>query len=227
MRPGRKKIRRIPKRDKTACLVFLAAIMLPSPAMSQSGFAEASGPLPDTELLRVGQPGPGKEKITTEYKIKAACLFKFCNFVKWPEEAFKENEEALKEKPSPIVIGILGKDPFGAYLDDLVKGERIGKRDLVVVRFKRFKDLKPCHILFVSSSEKPRFRQILKKLEKTWTLTVADTEGFARLGGIVNFYVDKKVRFEINSGAAEKARLKISSKLLRLARIVKTNKKET
>ena len=148
----------------------------------------------------------------TEYEFKAAYLYKFANFVEWPDKSFSEPR-------APITIGILGRDPFGELLDKLVKGETVNGRLFVVKRFDQPADLDSCHILFVPASEKKRWPAIREKIKDKAVLTVGDFDEFARSGGIINFVLFRNtVQFEINGEAAERAGLKISSKLLRLGR---------
>jgi len=148
-----------------------------------------------------------------EYRIKAAYIFNFAKFVTWPSVAFAAPE-------APIVIGILGKDPFGAELDQTVAGKAIEKRQLVVKRLTEADSWEGCHILFVASSERRRLPQILEKLGTASVLTVGEAEGFTEGGGMVQFVQhENNIRFEINLAAAEAARLKISSKLLQVATV--------
>jgi hypothetical protein len=146
-----------------------------------------------------------------EYAIKAVFLFNFAQFVDWPETAFAS-------ATSPIVIGVLGDDPFGPYLDDLVRPEKIGGRPLAVRRFRRPEEVGECQILFVSRALAGRFDQIKPRLAGRNLLTVADVEGFCQQGGIVLFVTENgKIRLRINTEAAKAAGLTISSKLLRSA----------
>ena len=150
-----------------------------------------------------------------EYQIKAAFLYNFVKFVEWPAEAFAETD-------GTITIGVLGEDPFGAALETL-QGKTVKGRKLVIKRFKDLQDLQSSHILFISSSEKEHLPQIFETLKDVSALTVGEMAQFAHGGGIINFTRRKnKIRFEINVDAAERAGLKISSKLLRLAKVVKT-----
>lgn len=150
----------------------------------------------------------------TEYELKAAFLYNFARFVEWPPEAFKNSE-------APIVIGVLGADPFGPVLDHTVAGQTIHDRPLVVRRAKEVSALQDCHILFISASEKRRLAEVLERIPKSGILTVADTERFAEMGGMINLFMEaKRVKFEINVDAATRAGLKINAQLLRLARIV-------
>jgi hypothetical protein len=154
--------------------------------------------------------------ITKEYKVKAGCLFNFLQFVDWPAQAFADAHV-------PIAIGVLGDDEFGPFLDQIVQGETVKNHPLVVHRSHSVDDLKTCHILFVSRSEKARLGQILPPLQGSSILTVGETEGFTQNGGVINFFVEgDKLRFEINMDAANRGKLRISSQLLSLSRIVVT-----
>lgn len=155
-----------------------------------------------------------QESLDREYQIKAAFLYHFVKFVEWPSEA-------LPEASPTIHICVLGTDPFGGALEAL-KGKTVKGRSLVISRFERVRDLGGCHIAFVSSSEKGRLGEIVETLKEASVLTVGDMDRFAELGGIISFVVESnKVRFEINVVRAERARLKISSQLLKLARVVR------
>ncbi len=150
-----------------------------------------------------------------EYRVKAAFLYNFARFVEWPGRPENGREEA-------IVLGVLGKDPFGASLDDTVRGRTIKKRPLTVRCFRSLQELEPCHVLFISRSESRRLAEILRALEYHSTLTVSDMEGFLRKGGMIHFVVEKgSVRFDINLEPAERAELAVSSQLLKVARTVK------
>ena len=150
---------------------------------------------------------------STEYQLKAAFLFKLSQFVDWPAQAF--NGPA-----TPLVIGVVGEDPFGAYLDDLVRGEKIGLRPLNVRRYRRNEEIIGCHILFVCSSESTGLEKIIRRLTGRSLLTVSDAETFLRLGGMVRFATENgKIRLKINVEAAKAAELTISSKILSPATI--------
>lgn len=153
------------------------------------------------------------EETSREYQLKAAFLYNFTQFVEWPEGSLPED--------TPFVIGILGKDPFGAYLDELVNGEKVNEHPLIVQRFASVDEIKTCHILFINISDKSQLQAILKNLKSNNVLTVGDATHFSKNGGIVRFYTeDNKTRIHINLEAAKQAELTISSKLLRLAGIV-------
>lgn len=151
-----------------------------------------------------------------EYDLKATFLYHLAQFVDWPPEAFPTEE-------TPLVIGVLGADPFGKVLDDIVDGESVKNRKLAVQRFRTLEEVKLCHILFISQSEAARLDPILASLKERSILTVGDTEGFAQRGGIVRFLPEKnKIRLRINVDAAKAASLTISSKLLRAAELTGT-----
>ena len=154
---------------------------------------------------------------SSEYLIKAGFIYNFAQLVQWPSAAFPQAD-------SPIVIGILGNDPFGASIDRVVENKKLDGRNLVVKRLKWSKDLKDltdCNILFVSSSEKEHIADVINIVKWLPILTIGETPGFAPRGGIINLTLeDNKVRFEVNIGAAKQANLNISSRLLALAKIV-------
>jgi hypothetical protein len=161
------------------------------------------------------QPEPGPPSTSpTDYEVKAAFLYNFARFVEWPAEAGPD-------PGTPFVIAILGRDPFGAVLDETVAGKTVGGRPIEVRRVARVDEARDAQIVFVSPSERANVAAILKALERPGILTVGDTDGFATQGGAINFTVHaRRVRFEINPAAAEQARLKMSSQLLKLALLV-------
>ena len=115
-----------------------------------------------------------------ETAIKAVFLFNFAQFVDWPPSAFPSPD-------SPFVIGVLGDDPFGAFLDATVKGEKVKGHPLLVRRFHQVDEATGCHILFISASESDRFEHDFSALKDRAILTVGDAEGFAQRGGIIRF----------------------------------------
>lgn len=153
-------------------------------------------------------------KPPSEYEVKAAFLYNFVKFVEWPAQSFPD-------RTTPFLIGVLGEDLFGGFLDKAVEGKVINERKLKVLRADQLENLKKCHLIFISRSEKGRLNQILADLKTASILTVGDTERFAERGGVINFTMPADmVRFEINVSAAERAGLKISSKLLGVAKII-------
>jgi hypothetical protein len=174
----------------------------------------------------------------SKYETKAGYLLNFAEFIEWPAGAFPNAK-------SPIILGVVGKDPFGPELDKL-KGKTVNGRTMEIKRFKgalefrgeempgrrqdhlagkqakKLAEMKSCHILFITSSEKNFLTQTLKPFRGASVLTVGETDSFAREGGIITFVdSENNVQLEINLAAAEQARLKISSKLLSLAKVIK------
>ncbi len=157
--------------------------------------------------------------VSLEYRVKAAYLYNFLKFVEWPREK-------SAEASAYYIIGVIGEDPFGPALVRIGR-KSVKGRPLKIKRFKSMEELETCHILFISASEKGRIENMLKRLNQMPVLTVGDVAGFTQRGGMINLVKSgKKVRFEINREAAEKTGLKISSKLLKLARIVKNTPPE-
>ncbi|HEX2896960.1 MAG TPA: YfiR family protein [candidate division Zixibacteria bacterium] len=153
-----------------------------------------------------------------EYALKAVFLYNFTNFVAWPDSAFADSQSA-------IVIGVLGDDPYGIYLDETVRNELVNNRPLKVERFSRAEEVKECHVLYISHSEESHAREIVDSLKQRSILTVADADGFGNAGVMIRFATEKKkIKLKIDVEAAKKAELTISSKLLRLADIVKPRK---
>lgn len=158
--------------------------------------------------LRADVPG------ATEYQVKAAFLYNFARYVEWPAEAFPPSGQ-------PFVVTVLGEDPFGPALDAVLKGRTIRDRNLSVRRAARLEDVGTSHILFIAGSEDEALARILRRLDAAPTLTIGESPHFAEQGGMVRFRKDRdRVGFEINVASTEKAGLRVSSQLLKLARIV-------
>jgi hypothetical protein len=148
---------------------------------------------------------------TTEFRVKAACLFKFTPFIEWPEAAFPDPK-------APFIVAILGKDPFGPILEETFKGKSVGNHPIELRRYKDLKELKPCHMLYVSESEKENLEAVAKATKDMGAVTASDIETFTRKAGAIRFLIaENKVRFEINLDAAKRAKVTISSKLLKIA----------
>ena len=147
-----------------------------------------------------------------EYQVKAAFLLNFAKFVDWPPAAFANSE-------SPIAICILGKDPFGRTIDDLVQGEVVNGRKLIVRRITQAPAPRTCQIVFTQQTGKDT-AELLSSLGPG-VLTVGEGDDFVRQGGIIGFLIDsRRVRFDIDQKTAELADLKLSSRLLAVARAV-------
>lgn len=148
------------------------------------------------------------------YQVEAVFLFNFTQFVSWPAGAFADAH-------APIVICVLGEDPFGSYLDDTLRGERVEERPLIARRYGRPEELGPCHILYVGADQAPHFDAVLAAVRGKPVLTVGSFDNFGRSGGMVRFIVEnRRVRLRVNVDAARAQNLSISAKLLRIAEIV-------
>jgi hypothetical protein len=151
-----------------------------------------------------------------EYQVKAVFLFNFGQFVEWPRESYDTAQ-------APFVICVLGEDPFGRTLDDVVRGESIGARSLVVRRVRDTNGLTDCNILFVSRHDAARLPDAVAAVRGRSVLTVTDAEGASGQGAIiVLFNENNRIRMRIDLAAARTNKLVISSKLLRPAEVIGT-----
>jgi hypothetical protein len=148
-----------------------------------------------------------------EYLIKAAFLYNFAKFTRWPADSFSDGS-------TPLRVCVFGEDPFGVALESIAD-KTIRGREVSVRRIESVEVGTACHLLFISASEAARLPGILDSLRGRPVLTIADMPGFARSGGIINLKTNQneKIRFEINVGIAKRAGLRFSSKLLKLAEI--------
>ncbi len=150
-----------------------------------------------------------------EYKIKAVFLFNFTQFVEWPGDAFNSNND-------PFIIGILGTDPFGSYIDQAVAGEKVGTHPITVVRYRSVNEINNCRLLFINIADDDDLRSVLSSLNNRGVLTVSDMKGFAASGGVIGFITqNNKLRLQINISAAKAEGLNVSSKLLSVSTILK------
>lgn len=152
-------------------------------------------------------------KIASEYQLKAAFLYNFTRFIDWPSTAFSTPN-------APFVIGIIGNDPFGVYMDEIIRGETVSGRPIIIQRYSTLNDIRQCHILYINTKDIKRGKEIISALENRSILTVSDASNFVKWGGVIGFYKEgNKVRLQINVASARAAQIEISSKLLNLARI--------
>jgi hypothetical protein len=162
-----------------------------------------------------GLPGTarGQEALPSEYQMKAAYLYNFAKFVEWPASA-------LPADKSPLIIGVLGDDPFDGALDTTIQNKTIDGHPLAARRVKTPEDAKTCQVLFISNSEKKRWPAISAALQGSSVLTVSENwDRFTQDGGMIYFFMEgRRVCFDINNDAARRAGLKISSKLLLLGK---------
>ena len=164
-------------------------------------------------LFAIGPAVSSAQSQADEYRLKAAFLFHFAQFVDWPADA-------SGNAGTPFVICVVGEDPFHGDLEQLVKGKLIATRPVQVRHIKQLQDGQGCHVVFVGKDESNIPARIFA-LRHAPVLTVGESEDFLGQGGIIRLFVeDQKIRFDINQRAAETANLKISSRLLLLARAV-------
>ena len=150
----------------------------------------------------------------TEYQIKAGFFFNFTRFVEWPDDAFAT-------PTSPIVVCIVGETPLTDLLTGVAVGKVVNGRAVSITRVKPADDLRVCNLLFISEAAERRTGEILPRLRNFHTLTVGETPGFSRAGGMINFSIqDNKVKLEMNLDAATRAGLKINSKLIAVSHLV-------
>ncbi len=144
-----------------------------------------------------------------EYQIKAAYLLNFARFLEWPDSSSNRG---------PIIVGVLGADPFGEVLEAAFNGKTIRGRAFSVRRFRSVQEIDECHILFISSSETTRIAALVQHFSKTPVLTVSDSKDFIGTGGAIGFIMsDHRVVFDINLNAIASARLKASAQLIEVA----------
>jgi hypothetical protein len=152
--------------------------------------------------------------VLTEYEVKAGFLYHFGWFVEWPATTAQGQAHAF-------IIGVLGANPFDGVLQDVIQGKSIRERPGVIKHYQQVEEAASSHILFISATEEARLPAILTGLGGTSVLTVSDMEHFAERGGMIALrIVNRKVQFDINVDAVEQAGLKLSSQLLRLAKVV-------
>ncbi len=156
---------------------------------------------------------PQKRTASDESEVKAVFLFNFAQFVDWPPSKLPAD--------SAIVIGVLGKDPFGKYLDETVANETVNGHPLKVERYSTIQRIGNCHILFINPSRTIRVVDVLKKLGDKNILTVSDEANFAKQGGMIHFINENnRIKLMVNLGSVRESQISISSKLLSLAEIV-------
>ena len=149
-----------------------------------------------------------------EYPVKLAFLYNFTKSIEWPPGSYRYPD-------APLAICIVGHDPFGPDMEGDLRTRIVRSHPVEVLSVKLTDTLSACHMVFIPATEKNQVNQIVRDLKGSSTLTVGESEGFAELGGIINLTVEgNKVHFEVNQLAAQRAGLKISSKLLSLAKIV-------
>lgn len=159
-------------------------------------------------LLPLGAPVAAE----SEYDVKAAFLYNFMKFVDWPPSSFQD-------PASPVTLCIMGRDPFSSSLEEQLAKKTIKERRVVVQHVDSIQQAQSCQVLFVSSSEAARSQELLRSLHAKPVLTVGETAGFTDQGGVIELSLDHdKVRFDVNAQAADAAGLKVSAKLMSVAK---------
>jgi len=187
------------------------------PPQRGSGLCSLLLPVLGALICVVVLPAEGRAQDATvsEYQVKAAYLYNFAKFVEWPAESFSSAS-------SPFQICIFGADPFGEALRNLTRGKQVNGRSFEILDgVTAAAQAGSCHILFVSTSATRQFQAILQTLQGRSVLIVGESEGFVQRGGMINFVLEGgRVQFEVNRKTAEQAGLKISAKLLSVAKQV-------
>ena len=172
-----------------------------------------------TALMTSCEELPTPPRAADHYSLKATVLYNLSQFTDWPADAFAGPR-------GPLVIGILGTDPFGTFLEDAVRGQKVNVRPLRLQHLRRVEDVINCQILFIGASETKRLPRILNTLKGLPILTVSDLPEFASRGGMIGLLTDgDRVELQINFEVLTAARLTMSAKLLRTAEIVSTTMK--
>ncbi len=150
-------------------------------------------------------------EIPKEYEIKAAFLYNFAKFIEWPPQRFATETD-------PVVIGVLGKNPFDGEFEKIIRGRQVNGRNVVVRIIVSADEARSAHLVFVSAGEEDRFAAMVGALREAAVVTVGESDRFATFGGTITFVREgDKVRFAINLVSAEQARTRISSQLIKLA----------
>jgi hypothetical protein len=159
--------------------------------------------------------GDARAEGPTEYEVKSAFLYNFAKFVEWPASTFERTGGAM-------VVGILGPDPFGPALERIAATQQVQGRKIVIRRVRGPSELGFCHLIFIGSAGSGSWSQIVRATNASYRLLVGDSIEFAEHGGAIGFFLeDRRVRFVVNLSATDRAGLKVSSKLLKIARVIR------
>ena len=155
----------------------------------------------------------------SDHEVKAVFLYNFPNFVRWPESAFQNDEQSF------VYCGINDSDPVTMTLKALIEGEKVQSRTVRFQRLQRIENMTQCQVLFLSKDRSALADRLIEAAEDTNVLLVSDLQQFAVRGGLIELTeVDGRIRPTINIEQLEKTQLKVSSKLLRLAKRVRKMK---
>jgi hypothetical protein len=205
----------VPLPLRSLCFLLFNLFLLPAATSLAAQFTTPTDPTCGLGYMKA-LPGTGTNSSAgqNEYDVKAAVLFRCLELVQWPTPI-----GSAPAAQTPIVIGVLGKNPFGASLDSFSRKVLAG-RPLVVTRLSNVADVAGCNLVFISASEKKQTAKILKKLAGLPVLTVGETPGFVEAGGMLNLMVDgKNLRLGVNKAAAEKAGIILDPQLVKLAQL--------
>jgi hypothetical protein len=168
-------------------------------------------------LVAVAGVTPVAAQASFEMRLKAAVLTKLPQFVDWPPASLSARTQT--------VVCVLAPDPFGADLPDLLAGETLNGRPVVSRTISREDEVASCHVLFMSAASLAAHRRVFDAAVSGPVLTVSDDERFLDAGGIVQLrMVSGRVRFDVDTGAAQRAGLRVSSQLLQLALNVRSSR---
>ena len=166
-------------------------------------------------LSAFGNRAWAQDASVSEADLKAAFLFNFTKFIEWPAEAFGAED-------APVAVGVYGDEEFAKTLRTLLADKKAHGRPFTVKRLTNPQEAKTCQILFFRESQTRIMGQVYESIKRLPILTVGESDEFLDEGGMFNlFFEDKQLRFEVNPATAENAKLTVSSKLLRLAKIRK------
>lgn len=162
-------------------------------------------------LLGLATPGFAQKASPSEYEIKAAMIYRFAQFLEWPTNLFETSQ-------SPLHICIAGADPFGSSIDVVLKDQRIGTRNLLIMRHPVPITATNCHLIFIRGGQTTETEKLLALLYAKPVLTIGEDEDFAKKGGHIRLYLqENKLRFDINLAAMERSGLKMHSQVMKLA----------
>ena len=154
------------------------------------------------------------QELPKEQEVRAVILYHLTQFVTWPAASLNQSTE--------FVIGILGPDPFGAALDEVVKGEKVGNRSIRIMRSNRARDLADSQLVYVSSQVRQPLSRVFEELDESAILTVGDSEDFLTQGGMIRFRrtPERKTRLQVHLTRARQKGFNISAQLLRVSDVV-------
>jgi YfiR/HmsC-like len=172
-----------------------------------------------SSLLMYSKFSPAQVPVSREYQLKAIFLYNFSQFVTWPANSFSSDQ-------APMVIGIVGTDPFGSYLEEAIADEKVNGHPLTIERYSSTEEIGACQILFINLPDPTKREQAISAVAGKNILTVSDATDFLVRGGMIRFFTRQgKLKLEVNLETTKAANLEISSKLLRLVEIFKPNNK--